>query len=76
MANCGSRDAYCRKKYSEEVVLSTLPGFYMSVDRFCQHNSITGMQKEVTKPYSCVVEINMTEFEEVKTDFEDWCHPG
>lgn len=40
---------------------------YMSVSRFCQHDSVTIVQHTVTKLYRSVVEIKM------KAGFENGC---
>lgn len=48
-----------------EMVLRSLPGVYMCVDRCCQCNSITTMQDAVMQLHKCLVEIKlMAELEE------------
>ena len=48
-----------------EQVLSIFKGVYvclsvfLSVDRFCQHNSISSVQDVVTKLYRCIAAIKM-----------------
>ena len=53
-------DTYCGRNYHRGFVV-----FCLSVDTFCQHNSMSTVQDTASKLYRCVVEIK------IKAEFKD-----